>query len=422
MTALAIERAPSPATPLRFLMTVPLWGMAAGALLAMHGELALATRWSPITVALVHAITLGVLGNAMLGSLLQFLPVVAGVRVPGSRFAPLLHGTFNLGGVLLVVGLAGGRRALLMPAAALLLLSLGAFALAALAGFRPAAYLRLARIGIAIALLCLLATAVFGAALAGTMAGHFPLPLDRATDIHAALGLLGWVVLLTASVASVTMPMFQGTPGYPPRVFAAWIAGAVLALAAGASLRAVGAQAATLGLLAGVPALAFALGLMALQARARHNRNLALARFWRAGLAAVAAAALLAMLAPQLPLARADILLGVLALGIGLPFLVLGMLLEIVAFLGWIRLHRGAGRGTRLPGVHALLPDGDKARVFALHALAALLLLAAASFPLAWLARAAGLALLFAHGGLLLALLGAWRRAGRFLIDLGARA
>ena len=102
MARLTIERAPAPALPRRFLLCMPWWGMFAGLLLILDGDALLRSRWNPGTLALVHVFTLGVLGNAMFGSVLQFLPAAAGVRVRGLRWGSWLHGLFNLGSVLLV--------------------------------------------------------------------------------------------------------------------------------------------------------------------------------------------------------------------------------------------------------------------------------------------------------------------------------
>ena len=79
MVRLALERAPDVADPGRFLRSVPAWGARAGLMLLAEGGALLASRWSPATVAVVPVFTLGVLGNALFGSLLQFLPAAAGV-------------------------------------------------------------------------------------------------------------------------------------------------------------------------------------------------------------------------------------------------------------------------------------------------------------------------------------------------------
>jgi hypothetical protein len=103
-----------------------------------------------------------------------------------------------------------------------------------------------------------------------------------------------------------------------------------------------------------------------------------------------------------------------LGLGVALPLLVAGMMLEIVPFIGWIELHRRCGRGVQLPGVQRLLPAHDKTRALLAH-VPLLLLPAAVMWPSAWLARAAGLALLLAWGCMRWTLRGVPRRANLFL-------
>ena len=132
MARLALEHAPAPAAPLRFLAVAPAWGLLAGLLLLWQGEALLQTRWSPATVGFVHLLTLGVLGNAMLGSLWQFLPVVAGVRMPGPRMATAIHAGLNLGLLGFATALLAGPRALLLPASGLMVASLLVFALGVL--------------------------------------------------------------------------------------------------------------------------------------------------------------------------------------------------------------------------------------------------------------------------------------------------
>lgn len=97
MTGLAFAQAPPPALPMRFLTTALAWGVVAGLWLAWHGDAVALSRWTPATLVLVHMFALGVLGNAMLGSLVQFLPVAAGSPWPCSRCVPWLHSVFNGG-------------------------------------------------------------------------------------------------------------------------------------------------------------------------------------------------------------------------------------------------------------------------------------------------------------------------------------
>ena len=132
MSGLAFASAPRPSLPMRFLIAALAWGAVAGLWLAWQGEIALLSRWTPATLVLVHVFALGLLGNAMLGSLVQFLPVAAGSPLPGTRVVPWLHAAFNAGLVLLLATFAASSHALALPAGGLLGGSLAIFVLLAL--------------------------------------------------------------------------------------------------------------------------------------------------------------------------------------------------------------------------------------------------------------------------------------------------
>src|SRR5690606_18659203 len=171
------------------------------------GVSGLAFAAAPPVVALVHVFTLGVLGNAMLGSLLQFLPVAAGTPVRAVRLLPLAHAALNLGLALFVLALC--RWPALLPAAATLL---AASLLPVLAPPLPALLRRgtqrLLRAGIGAALLALAATALLGVVATALLRGYLMLPLDQVVDAHAMLGGGGWLLGLLAAVGGVTVPMF----------------------------------------------------------------------------------------------------------------------------------------------------------------------------------------------------------------------
>ncbi|WP_447736218.1 hypothetical protein [Rhodanobacter soli] len=409
MTQLRLEQAPVPSLPRRFLLGAPWWGMLAGALLIVDGDAALRMRWNPATLALVHVFTLGVLGNAMFGSVLQFLPAAAGVRVRGSAtFGPWLHALFNLGVLLLVAGLHQGWRTALVAAAVLLPLAFALLATMTLPGLLVAAGQRLLRAGFGVAIGFAVLTALLGGMLASGFAGYLALPLAALTDVHASWGVLGWVVVLMASVARVVMPMFQGTGTVREPMQAMWLGSVLLTLFGAACWRLAGGGDWLAGAVA-AHALLFAVAALWLQWRAPRLRRGPLLWSWRAGLVMLALAAL-ALFAGV----RGGMLAAALGLGIALPLLVAGMMLEIVPFIGWIELHRRCGRGAQLPGVQRLLPAHDKTRAL-LAQVPLLLLPAAVMWPSTWLARAAGLALLLAWGCMRWTLRGVPRRANLFL-------
>src|SRR6185312_3478426 len=371
MPKLRLDEAPAALLPLRFLLAMPCWGVAGGVLLLIDGATPLYARWHPATMALVHAWTLGVLGNAMFGSLLQFLPVAAGVELRWRRGAPWLHAVFNLGALLLVIGLHGNVHLLLLVAGTLLPLAFLWLAAMTLPGLCAAAGERLLRAGMAAALACGVATALVGGVLALLLAGGAAWP-PAAVDVHAAFGVLGWMVLLFAGAWHLAHRNDVLLP--------------VLVAFGGAG---------------------FALAVLALQWPVPKGRRHALFLQWRAGASA------LALAAPAL-LAGQGMLAGVLALAVGLPLLVGAMAMEIVPFVAWIGLRHRVPRGVRIPGVQRLLPDARKRRVLLAQALAAPLLVLALLWPQAWLARLAGAAQCVAwtvHGH---ALLGALHGARAF--------
>src|SRR3569833_1424030 len=81
---LSFEQAPPFSLPMQCFLSAPLVLLAA-ALLGVMDPALLASRWTPQALALTHALTLGFLAMAMLGALMQMLPVVAGSPLPRPR-------------------------------------------------------------------------------------------------------------------------------------------------------------------------------------------------------------------------------------------------------------------------------------------------------------------------------------------------
>ena len=95
---LSYDQSPPLAAPFRFFLTVPWCGVLAGLLLLVYGEDALIMRWTPPALALTHAITAGFMLQAMLGALIQILPVVIGVNLATPlALARRVHATCTLG-------------------------------------------------------------------------------------------------------------------------------------------------------------------------------------------------------------------------------------------------------------------------------------------------------------------------------------
>lgn len=409
---LAIDAAPAPGVPRRFLLAAPWWGMAVGMLLLVDGTGLLQSRWHPATLAATHAFTLGVLGNLLFGSLLQFLPAAAGVRLRGAGGGGPLCLLLNTGVLALTTGLYLAQTVLLTCAAGLLAAAFALFAVMTGPGLLTACGQHLLRAGLAAALLAALATATGGVLLALALAGWrvAPWPLPLLADAHAAWGVAGWVLLTLGAVSRVVMPMFLGTATTPPRLQLLWTGATLLALGAASAILLSGGAPLPLRLGVSAATLAFTATALHLQCGAAPARNAPLRAWWRSGLLALTAFALVLPWQPH-----GDLLAGVLGIVVALPLLAIGMQLEIVAFLGWIDLHRHCGRGTRVPGVHQLMADADKWRVLIAFLAAAPVQLAAVMRPSTGLARAAGVALLISYALLWHTLRGVRQRSVRFL-------
>jgi hypothetical protein len=348
----------------------------------------------------------------MFGSLLQFLPVAAHVRVPGGRIAAWwLQGLLNLGTVLLVLALRWPAWLPPIWGGALLLAAFGLLLCLLLPGLWRAAGQAMGQAagqsmlcwGIGSALLAAGVTAGLGLVLTLGLSGQLSIPMLLLADVHASWGVWGWVLALLAAVGRVVAPMFQAALPAPARWQGGWqvvlyalLLAMLLALFTDHPL-----PGARLG--CGLLLLAFAGGGLWLQWRAPKLRAVPLTWFWRCGLLALAAAACI-----LLATGHHAVWVGVLVLGVGLPLLITGMQLEITGFLGWIDLQRHCGRGVRVPGVQWLVLARDKWAVLSLQLVAGLMLVMACVGVIP--VNGAGIAVLLAYaGGLAVQLAATWR-------------
>lgn len=395
---LSFEQTPPLSVPLRFFLSAPLFAVAAALLLVWHGPQALLSRWTPVTLALTHLLTLGFLAMCMIGALLQILPVVAGIDIPRSRLtAATAHGLLAAGTAALASGFLLASPLLFKLALALLVFAFCWLFAAGLRGvwLAPNGSAMLTAIRFALAALAI--TITLGAIAASGFAWPLSLPLLQITDLHAGWGLLGWVALLIAGVAYQVVPMFQVTPVYP-RPFTQWFAMTIFALIALWS-------AASLTIPEYAPlaaaALAIALALFGcttlylLWHRKRPKAD-PTTLFWRTGLASLLACTtlwLLGTLFPRVGTSNAyPLLMGMLFI-VGFAYSIInGMLYKIVPFLVWYHLqHCLAGGCAKAPNVKQILPDRDAERQFRAHLVALSMLLAATVWP-QWLAQLGGFA------------------------------
>ncbi len=387
---LRLEQAPPISVPFRFFLTAPVFIVLAAAVLLWRGPEVFDSRLSPAALAATHLFTLGVMAMVMMGAVMQMLPVLAGSPIPLPRAtAAIAHAALSLGTPLLAAGFLVGAPWLLRTGASALAIGFAVFiAAVATSLWRTRVRTDTSR-AILAAAVSLLATVVFGFALASGLGWGIALPNLSIRYLHPAWGMLGWLGLLAVGVAYQVVPMFQMTPAYPgpmTRYFAAAVF-ALLALWSGALWMTDGtggpiADACALALAAGY--VAFGAVTLALERRRRRRQPDALLHFWRAAMSSLIAANLLwafRLVSPAHAPEALDVLIGLLALAGFAGSIINGMLYKIAPFLVWFHLRSLAGAGRPVPNMRQILGDADQRLQARVHFAALALLAAAAAWP-----------------------------------------
>ena len=392
---LSFEQAPPISVPYRFFLTAPIFGAAAGLMLAWLGPVTFQSRWTPGALALTHLIAAGFMLQAMCGALLQFVAVVAGANIWRPRpVAAVVHPLMTAGAMVLAAAFLFHWPPLFLLAVPLFTLGLGLFvAVMAIALLRTPArgvsiqVLRLALFG-------LLVTAVLGLVLALILGGQLSVPAAWSvltlTPVHVGWGLVGWALLLVMGVSFLVVPMFQMTPAYPP-----WLTrllpASLFVLLCLWSLQLLPTQDRPPPWSSGVLAIGLLLsGLYAtvtlwLQARRRRRQIDVTLVFWRGAMLALLGLAGSGLLLPVLPSvidpARAPLWLGVLALPGVFVSVIMGMLYKIMPFLNWLHLQRLDAMTAPIPNMQQMIPPRTMRAQMLAHFTALALLLAAVLRP-----------------------------------------
>ena len=401
-TGLSFDQAPPISVPFRFFLTVPLFIVAASALLLWAGPSALLERHNPVTLAIVHLFTLGVLSMTMCGALMQLLPVVAGVSIGKPRLvATLVHLNLCAGGLLLATGFLQGGGSAFLAASIFLGAGFGTFFVAVSAGLWRVAMRNATTLAITLAVLALLFTVVLGICLAllrGGLAMDFYAPF---AVLHPFWGLAGWVGLLLIGVAYQVVPMFQLTPNYPATM-TRWMTPTLFGLLILWSLAEAGNYV-RYALEAGLAVVyaGFALTTLYLHSLRRRRQVDTSLLFWRVSMLSLIGAIIQWETAGLLPHGwhdRIELSAGILIIvGFALGA-INGMLYKIVPFLIWFHLQSSLPGRHAVPNMKEILPETWARRQHRLH-LAALLTLEVALvlpplvYPAAILLAASALAL-----------------------------
>lgn len=393
---LSFEQAPPVSIPLRFFIAAPFFGMLAALVLIFDGDTLFMSRWSAAALALTHLMTVGYMLQIMVGALFQVLPVAGGggLRGQGALAAVLqpvlVVGACALGSAFMFDWLPGYTLAAVAFSAGLGLLIIAVFV-----ALRHSEAMSPTLTGLRIALFALAVTVALGAPMALARAGMLDAGWLAHAGLHVGWGLVGWALILVASVAWLVVPMFLQTHPYPPR-FARGFGLALGAILVVATTGLIDLRVVTLILAVGA-ALFGSVTLEMLRRRQRSADN-AIGRFWMLGMLCLVAAGALAMYEAIEPgQVKLVLLTGVLILGGVSMSLLIGMLYKIVPFILWLNLRN---HHRKVPSMNQFIGETAQARHFRVH-LGMLVTLAPAPWwsPLA----VAGGILMFVSSVLLLA-------------------
>jgi hypothetical protein len=397
--SLSLDQAPPISVPYRFFLTAPLFIFCAGLLLLIYGSDALISRWSPVTLALTHLVTLGFLTSVMCGAVMQILPVLAGSTVPASLWVSrIVHLLLTAGVILLVFSFLFSFS----PWMGLAMLSLGGAFLTFIISVSIALWrVKIPNetvIGISVAVASLSITVLLGLILAASFI--WPIGygyVHTLTDSHMGWGLLGWIGLLVMGVAYQVVPMFQMTPDYPAwmvkyltrSLFVACLIWGGLTVAYSYGFISPLFADCWLLLMA-IGYLSFAVMTLSVQKRRRRRLPDVTLKFWRIGMISQMVAFLLWLWGPfwsDVLGEQARLLLFGGCLLAGFAFSVInGMLYKILPFLSWFHLqHRsiallGYG-GVKIPNMKEFMPDKFANRQYIIHLLVLMLFVMAVLSP-----------------------------------------
>ena len=193
-----------------------------GLMLAGYGYPAVAVS-APETLVLVHILAIGWLSLLMAGALLQFVPVLIARPLVGGRFAApalllLVAGLCALvGGFVALSGAVDLPLALLPAGGVLLLVGFGLLAAILAATLVAARPLPLPARFVTVGLAALVAAVLVGLAFTFALSGLSDSPLlarlvAGGVDLHAALGLGGWLSITAVGVSYRLLAMFLLAP------------------------------------------------------------------------------------------------------------------------------------------------------------------------------------------------------------------
>lgn len=217
LAGLDFDKIPPFSVPVRFFFAATWFAFVSAFIIVMAGDTLWLSRWHPATLALTHAVVIGVISMIMCGAILQLLPVLAGKSLPHVQLVAMLT-LFGLGlGTLFLVGAFWFSAPPLFKSALVLLSGVFVSFFCALLWVikqrsKNSFSVNTLRLGF---VAILIVVVIAGLMLADYLFGSQFNVTKQLTDNHASWGLIGWVSLVIMGVSFQVLPMFHVAPAFP---------------------------------------------------------------------------------------------------------------------------------------------------------------------------------------------------------------
>lgn len=222
LAGLDFDNIPAFSVPMRFFLAAPVFAFISALLIAFAGESLWLTRWHPATLALTHAMVLGIISMIMCGAILQLLPVLAGKSLPHVKLiSTLTLVTMSLGTLSLITAflasMFGLNQTLFFAVSGVsFTLGLGGFIGAILWLIRQRSQASVSINTMRLGFIAMLVVGIIASLLLADylFASQFNIT-KKLTDNHASWGLIGWISLVIMGVSFQVLPMFHVAPAFP---------------------------------------------------------------------------------------------------------------------------------------------------------------------------------------------------------------
>jgi len=222
LVGLDFDKIPEFSVPMRFFFVAPLFAIISALIIGFAGESMWFTRWHPATLAVTHAIVLGVISMIMCGAILQLLPVLAGKSLPKVKLISVFTlvmmsvGTISLI-IAFLASVFGFNNSLFFALAGVLFtLGLGGFICGILWLIRQRSQVRFSINTIRLGCIAMLIVGVIASLLLADYLFDSQFNMAKQlTDNHASWGLIGWISLVIIGVSFQVLPMFHVAPAFP---------------------------------------------------------------------------------------------------------------------------------------------------------------------------------------------------------------